>query len=237
MTQLTEQLSAVRNTQLEAQLDVFRSLATRALDSAGQLLALNLKTSRQSVEQAAGTFRHLLDARDPRDLLAVGSEVQGQWQNLLSYGREAFGIATGVPALNWIGAKPSPLPPDWLPTAQIPAPAQAPTQAPAPALEIPATYAEGLEQAAVVTSADAIDAAVEAAIADEMPDAAAKPVAKVLQELAPLPASAEHPIAAPVYLDASAEVELPHVDPVDHTPPLHVTSGPATKATRGTRKK
>jgi hypothetical protein len=245
MTQLTEQLSAVRNTQLEAQLDVFRTLTTRALDSAGQLFALNMKASRQSVEQAAGTFRQLLDARDPRDLLAVGRAAQDQWQNMFSYGREVFGIAAGVPALNWIGA---------------------PSPAPAPALEVPATYAKGLEQAAIVTATAAaseavtpgvqtsveeatesagapaaieavVDAAVEAAIADQMPPAAAKPVASAMQEIAPLPASAEHPIAAPVYLDAGAEVELPHVDPVDHTPPLHVTSGPATKATRGGSRK
>jgi hypothetical protein len=231
MTQLTEQLSAVRNTQLEAQLDVFRTLSNRALDSAGQLLALNMKASRRSVEQAAGTFRQLLDARDPRDLLAVGRAAQDQWQNLFSYGREVFGIATGVPGLNWIGAQTAAPATARLPAAQEPAPA------PAPALEVPATYAQGLEQAAIVTAADAVDEIVEAAIADEMPPAAAKPVASVMQEIAPLPASAEHPIAAPVYLDASAEVELPHVDPVDHAPPLQVSSGPAPKPARGSRKK
>jgi phasin family protein len=227
MTQLTEQLSAVRNTQLEAQLDVFRSLSTRALDSAGKLFALNMKTSRQSIDQAAGTFRQLLDARDPRDLLAVGKAAQDQWQNLFSYGREVFGIATGAPALNWIGAR-----------SPAPAPASASAPVPAPALEVPATYAKGLEQAAIVTATEAaVEAAVETAIADDMPPATPTPVARVLQEIAPLPASAEHPIAAPVYLDAGAEVELPQVDPVDHAPPLQVTSGPTPKPMRAPRKK
>src|SRR5437763_6340782 len=139
MTQLTEQLSAVRNTQLEAQLDAFRTLTTRALDSAGQLFALNMKVSRQSVEQAAGTVRHLLDARDPRDLLAVGTAAQGQWQNLFSYGREVFGIATGAPVLNWIGTPsraPAPAP-QLLPTPAAAAPSAAP--------KVPATYAQGME--------------------------------------------------------------------------------------------
>jgi hypothetical protein len=225
MIQLTEQLSAVRNTQLEAQLDVFRTLTGRALDSAGQLFALNIKTSRQSVEQAAGTFRHLLDARDPRDLLEVGRDAQNQWQNLFSYGREVFGIATGMPALNWVSA------PSLLPASApaAPAPAAAAPAAAAPAAAAPA--AQVVEQAAVA------EAAAEAAIADDMPPATPTPVAKALQEMAPLPASAEHPIAAPVFLDAAGEVELPAVDPVDSAPPVQVTAGPTPKPGRGSRKK
>jgi hypothetical protein len=219
MIQLTEQLSAVRNTQLEAQLDVFRTLTTRALDSAGQLFALNVKTSRQSIDQAAGAFRHLLDARDPRDLLAVGTAARDQWQNLFSYGREVFGIATGMPALNWVSA-PSLLP------ASAPA---------APASAAPASAAPVIEQAAA--SVAEAEAAAETAIADDMPPATPTPVAKALQEMAPLPASAEHPIAAPVFLDAAGEVELPAVDPVDSAPPVQVTAGPAPKPGRGSRKK
>ena len=38
MTSLSEQLSAVRKSQWEAQLDVFRALSKRALDSAEQLI-------------------------------------------------------------------------------------------------------------------------------------------------------------------------------------------------------
>ena len=233
MTQLTEQLSAVRNTQLQAQLDVFRSLSNRALDSAGQLFALNIKTSRQSVEQAAGTFRQLLDARDPRDLLAVGKAAQEQWQNLFSYGREAFGIATGVPALNCIGA-------------QAPAPAPQLLQAAAPAAPAPTVQvveqaaahaaAAAVGEAAVARAEAAADAAIAAAAADHMPPAAANPVASALQEIAPLPASAEHPIAAPVFLDAAA-VQLPVVDPVDSAPPVKASSGPAPKPARGARRK
>jgi hypothetical protein len=222
MTQLTEQLSAVRNTQLEAQLDVFRTLSTRALDSAGQLFALNLKASRQSVEQATDAFRHLLDARDPRDLLAIGTAAQGQWQNLFSYGREVFGIATGVPALNWI-------------VAQAAAPAPQLLRAPAPAAQVieQKAAAPAVDEAAVAKA----EAAAETAIADDVPPAAANPVASALQEIAPLPASAEHPIAAPVFLDAGGEIELPVVDPVDNAPPVQASSGPAQKPARGSRKK
>jgi hypothetical protein len=233
MTQLTEQLSAVRN----AQLDIFRALTTRALDSAGQLFALNMKVSRQSVEQAAGAFRNLLDARDPRDLLAVGTAAQGQWQNLFSYGREVFGIATGAPVLNWIGAPlPSPVP------QLLPTPAPAAAASVVRVIEDAANAAVDAEPQAAAPAVDKeavaeAEAAVDAAIADDVPPASANPVAKALQEIAPLPASAEHPIAAPVFLDAGGEVELPAVDPVDSTPPVRVSAGPATKPARGSRKK
>jgi hypothetical protein len=99
MTPFSDQLSAVRQAQFEAQLDFFRSFTTRALDSAGQLAALNVRASRASVEQAAGAFRQLLEVRDPRDLFSLGSAAQGQWQALFSYGRELAGLAAGVRTL------------------------------------------------------------------------------------------------------------------------------------------
>lgn len=101
MTLLSEQLSAVRKSQWEAQLDMFRALSTRALDNTEQLIALNMNTSRRSMEQAAGTFRQMLDVRDPRDLLALGAAAQGQWQQLFSYGRDLLGIATGTRVQSW----------------------------------------------------------------------------------------------------------------------------------------
>jgi phasin family protein len=220
--QLTEQFSAVRNIQLEAQLDVFRALSTRALDNAGQLFALNLKLSRQSVEQATGAVRRLLDARDPRDLLALGTATQDQWQQLFSYGREVFGIAAGAPALNWI-ASPAPAP-------QLSAPPAPPAQA------APLQAGDKVADAGTVAKAEA---AIEAAIADDVPPIAANPVAEAFQEIAPLPASAEHPVAAPVYLDAGLDVELPPVAPVDNAPPVQSASAPAPtpKAARGSRRK
>jgi hypothetical protein len=101
MTLLSDQLSAVRKSQWEAQLDTMRSFSSRALDNTEQLIALNLKVSRASMEQAAGTFRQILDAREPRDLFAVGAAAQGQWQQLFSYGRDLLGIATGNGLRTW----------------------------------------------------------------------------------------------------------------------------------------
>jgi hypothetical protein len=100
MTSLPERLLVVRP-QWEAQLDAFSTLTARALDSTEQLLALNMKTSRASIEQATGTLQQMLHATHPRDLLAIGTQAQGQWQQVFSYSRELMGIAMGARQRSW----------------------------------------------------------------------------------------------------------------------------------------
>lgn len=322
MTSLSEQLSAVRKSQWEAQLDAFRTLGTRALDSAEQLIALNLKTSHATVEQATGTFKQLLEASTPRDLFALGSTAQDQWQQFFTYGRELLGIAAGTHVRTW-STQPAPAlsaPLQAVPaaTANVPvavpqaleqaaiataeattvhseiaraavdtgsalaeaaldagrqavertaqaaqevqanaqtaahatAPAAtapaAPTElqaetvhaAPAetPAAPAPVISAETLEQVVAVAPPAPAPDPVETAIADAVPPAREKPLAKALNEVAPKPAGAEHPIASTVPLEAGPDVELPIVTPADSTPPLRVaTQGPRTP--RAPRKK
>jgi phasin family protein len=98
MTSLSEQLSAVRKSQFEAQLDLMSALTTQAFQSAQQVMALNFNTTRASVERSANAFKQLLSASDPRDLFALGSHTQEQVQQMLSYGRELFSIASGARA-------------------------------------------------------------------------------------------------------------------------------------------
>jgi phasin family protein len=95
MTSLSDRLSVVRP-QWDAQVDAFHTLASRAIDSAEQLFALNLKTSRASMEQVNGTLQQLLHTTDPRALFALGSQVQAPWQHMMSYSRELMGIALGA---------------------------------------------------------------------------------------------------------------------------------------------
>jgi hypothetical protein len=327
MTSLSEQLSAVRKSQWEAQLDAFRTFGTRALDSAEQLIALNLKTSRTSAEQAASTFKQLLEVRTPQDLLAIGSTAQGQWQQFFSYGRELMGIATGTHVGTWstqpVPGLPSPLQIVPAPTANVPtsvpqaleqaaiaaadaatmygeiasaaadtgsalaeatldagreaiertaqaaqdvqataqstaqAAVQAASRAAAPAAPTelqartahaapaktpvapaPVISAETLEQVVAVAPPAPAPDPVETAIADAVPPAKEKPLAKALNDVAPKPAAAEHPIASTVPLAAGPDVELPPVAPVDATPPLRVvTQAPASKSSRSSRKK
>jgi phasin family protein len=200
MTTLSEQLSAVRKSQWEAQLDVFRALSKRALDSAEQLIALNMKTSRASVEQATGTFKQLLEASNPRDLLAVGSSAQDQWQQFFAYGRELLGIATGTHERTW---------------TSLPAALQ--QLMPAATANVPTSVPQLMEQAAIATAdattvgSEIAHAAVDtgSALAEAALDAGQQAVART-EEAAPAPAPAAS--AAPEPLAAA---EPPAPDPVE----------------------
>lgn len=195
----------------EVQLDMFRTLSSRALDSAGQIAALNVRATRASMEQATGTVKHLIEARDPRDLLALGSAAQGQWHTLFSYGRELFGLAVGARTL----------------PAAIPLLA-----APAPTANVPTSYTQVVDQVAIA-AADAttigteiaaaavdigaahaeaaIDAAAPAAPATER---AAEPVSEPAAEPASEPqASAEAVAAAEAAIATAIADDVPPAEP------------------------
>jgi phasin family protein len=238
MTPFSDQLSAVRQAQWQAQLDMFSKLTSRALDSAGQLAELNMRASRATMEQAAGTVKHMLEVRDPRDLFALGTAAQGQWQAVFSYGRELFGLAVGARALQ----------------------GGMPLLATAPTANVPTTYSQVMEQASIATAdaatitgkiaAAAVDigaahaeaaidagtqrtqaeAVIETAIADDVPPAEPTPLARAVSEVAPKPAGAERPLAAAVALQADRQVDLPPVAPVEN-------AAPPPKASRGPRRK
>jgi hypothetical protein len=208
MTSLSEQLSTVRTSQWEAQLDIFNALGSRALSNAEQLIALNLKTSRASVESAAGAFRQLLDARAPGDLLAVGASVQRQWQQLFSYNSALLGIATGARPQAW---------------TLHPAGTLA-----APFVDIPTAPAQVLEQVAIA-SAEATTVASEiAAAAADTGDALARSGlqaagAEVDADIeAAAPPQAPQPDAAPVpevtELDAEKANAAPSETPQEDQP-------------------
>jgi hypothetical protein len=217
MTSLSEQLSAVRKSQWEAQLDVFRALSKRALDSAEQLIALNMKTSRASVEQATGTFKQLLEVSNPRDLVAISSSAQGQWQQFFSYGRELLGIATGTHERTWTTDPGSAL---TNPLQLVAATANIPTSVPqmmeqaAIATADATTVGSEIARAAVDTGSALAEAALDAgqqAVARAAETAQAEPPAPAA---APAPAPAE-PVAATAEPLAAAEPPAPTPDPVD----------------------
>jgi phasin family protein len=170
MTSLPEQLSAARQTQLEAQLELLRSLSTQAISSAEQVIALNLNATRASVEQSSAAVQQLLAVRDPRDLLAFGAQTQQQFQQMMDYGRNLFSIAAGA-QLGLAKAK-----------LFTPQPVAAPSAAPAPAA------AAGSVPVAAPTPAPVAAAA---------PEPAPAPAAVAAPEPAPAPAAAAAPAPAP----------------------------------------
>jgi hypothetical protein len=218
MTSLSEQLSAVRKSQWEAQLDVFRALSKRALDSAEQLIALNMKTSRASMEQATGTFKQLLEVSNPRDLVAIGSTAQGQWQQFFSYGRELLGIATGTHERAWTTDL----------AATLANPLQLMTAATA---NVPTSVSQLMEQAAIATAdATTVDseiarAAIDtgSALTEAALDAGQQAVARTEEAAAAAFATAPAepvtavtaPVAASAEPPAAAEPPAPTPDPVD----------------------
>jgi hypothetical protein len=223
MTSSSEQFSAVRQSQWESQLDIFRKLSSRALDNTEQLIALNMRTSRASLEQATGAVRQMLEAREPRDLLAIGSNAQDQWRHLFDYGRELLGIATGMRG-TW-----STLPP----MATLPALSAPLRLIPAPSANLPASPSQAAEQAAIaaadaatvageITAAAAdIGSAMVEAVASAAPAPAAAADAPAAEEAAPAatvvePASPAE--AALSFADAAADTAI-----ADDVPPLEAT--------------
>ena len=196
MTSLTERLSAVRQSQWETQLDVFRTLGNRAIDNAEQLFALNMKTSRATVEQAAGTFQQLLRVNGPRDLFALGSQAQGQWQHMVAYSRELLGIAMGARQRSW---------------STLPVSNTAPAALPAPAQLIEAPMTQVAEQAAIaVADATTITSEMTAAATDigaataEATISASEPIAAAADK-----ADDAAPDSAPTELEEEKAGEAP----------------------------
>ncbi|GAB3430523.1 phasin family protein [Massilia solisilvae] len=177
MNAFSEQLSAARKGQFDAQLEFARSLTAQAFATAEQVLALNISTSRAQVERTASTFRRLLSISDPRDLFTLGSTTQDQLSSMLEYGRELFNIVTDA-RLNLsrsAGEMPAPQPE----TEQAAAPAAAEPQQKAPSKPV---------------------AVADSQAAAELP-AKAKPIAKAVRKVAGKRGAAK-PSASPIAIEA-----------------------------------
>ena len=200
MTSMSDRLSFARP-QWQAQLDAFQTLGTRALDSAEQVLVLNLKMSRASIEQASGTFQQLLQASDPRTLFTLafqpGGQVQNPWQHFLTYQRELMGIALGARERGW---------------ASIPVPAAAPLQLSNAQAAVDSTLALAEDTLGVGDQSGA-DAA-----------AALAPATQIVPAVASQPDTRDD---APTELDAEktgeSPSETPAAEPI-HAPASSVTS-------------
>lgn len=208
MTSLPEQLTAARTAQLEAQFALFRSVTRQALDNASRVLALNLSTSRDSVERSSQAVRELFAATSPQDLptlqLALRSHAEEQFRSLFTYGRELFSIASGAQAqaLNSAAA------PAALPAVQATQEAVQAVAEPVKAEtgQLAAYVQEHIESQEPAVVAETVDVAEEPA-----PVAEPKPIAKAAGKGAPKAAVVPHPLSAPV--PASDTVALPKIEP------------------------
>ncbi|GGE76760.1 phasin family protein [Massilia psychrophila] len=202
MSPFSEQFSQARKLQLETQLNFFRDLTGKAFESAEKLVALNLDTSRVSLDQSSNLVRQLISVKDPRDLFVLTGQTQSQFNSMLSYSRQLFGIATAsLPGADFAAA----------PAAVLAAPA-------------PQALAEKMPVAAAVVESTLV---VETNhVVEATPIAQPKPVTKAVGN-----AQALMPSAASFPVPSSAQpIAVAPVKPVDAKPPAATPSIATAKA-------
>ncbi|HZV64958.1 MAG TPA: phasin family protein [Telluria sp.] len=173
MTSFSEQFSAARHSQVEAQLAFMRSLSSKTVESAEKIIALNMSASRASVEKSAAALRQWAGIADPRDLFSLTHQSQDYFDSLLAYGRQLFSIASSMqadlikPPAPVVAAKAAP--------AALAAPVAVPAPAPAPApLAAAATVAAPAAAARAVAKVKPIAKAAKKAVAKPAPFPAAE---------------------------------------------------------------
>lgn len=215
MTSLRDQFSAVRKAQFEAQFDFFNSMTSQALESAGRVAALNMAVSRDAVQRSLGASFALMNARDPRDVLSLGSQAEEQFRSLFAYGRELLGIASGVRPYALRTQLLSQGSQQAVETVEViersVAAAAEPVKA---AAEVATTVATVAEPVVVADPAPAPEPEALAAVAEPVPVAEPKAIVKAVGKGAARAAAAAHPAAAPVEA-AGDSVDVPKVE----TPP------------------
>lgn len=207
MTSISDQFSAVRKAQFDAQFDFFNAIATQTLESASRVAALNMAVSRDAVQRSLGASFALMNSRDPRDVLSLGGQAEEGFRSLFAYGRELLGIAAGVRPH---AVRPQALSaPQAVETVEVVERGVAEVQAAAAAVE---SIAEPAVQAAhpvsafapvtepvVVTEAPAaLEAGTDALAAEPVPVAEPSAIAKAAGKGAAHAAAVPHPAAAPV---------------------------------------
>lgn len=228
MSSLTEQFSAVTKSQLEAQFKIFNTLASTAVDSAEKVIALNLNTTKASVEKSSAAARKLLEAKDPQELFSLNAAQPSGFDNLLAYGRQLYNIATaaqtellqsaqsGLKEAQEL-AKAAPL----ASLSVLPKPAQAaapaPVAKPAPLASVAPVSAPTVDATPAASAGDAAEppptlaAAVSAAVAapDEAPviGEPAAPAHEHASKTAKAPAKPK-PAAAPIEAPADVKAEV-----------------------------
>lgn len=230
MTSISDQFSAVRKAQFDAQFDFFNAIASQTLESASRMAALNMAVSRDAVQRSLGASFALLNSRDPRDVLSLGGQAEGGFRSLFSYGRELLGIAAGVRPY---AVRPQGLSaPQAIETVEVVERGVAEVQSAsvavvesvveaaveaAPAVEAAhpvAAFAPVTEPVVVAEPAATPEAATEALAAEPVPVAEPKAIAKAVGKGAARAAAVPHPAAAPVAELATDEgAEAPKLVP------------------------
>lgn len=219
--------------QVATQLAFFQALTTRAFENAERILALNIQTTRATLDQTSGVVRQLATARDPRDLLALGAQSQQHLETAMAYSRKLFEITNkpAVPASPEPAAAEAPAP---VPVAPIvtapPVIVDEPVAQAAPAPTLDPAPEPGPVVSAIQPSAHPMGEA-DPEPAPAMP-AKAKPIAKAASKVAAAPLDVPHPAASP--MPEAGPVAIPAITPVDA---IAEPASPPAKRTKGPKKR
>lgn len=227
MSTLPEQFSAVRKSQVEAQLNFFQNFTARSLESVQKIVALNLSVSRASLEKSSAAVAQLLTVKDPRDLFALTNNTQQSLNGMLAYSRELIAIASGTgAALAETAVKAAPELDLALALVQdsveeVQAAAQEWTE-PEPDV---AAHAAAAEFVAPVAEPEPEPVAIETITATPAapPAAEVTPIAKAVSKVA-TKAIAAKPAAAPVPAAKKTTI-VTGITPVEASPPPAPVSG------------
>jgi phasin family protein len=188
------ELSAVTKSQLETQLNLLNTYATTAFAGAQKVIALNLSTTKASVEKSSATALQLLEAKDPQAFFNAAKAPT--FDNVLAYGRELFSIASKTQAeLLQVTKEQFKEAGVQVPTLQLAASVVTPL---APAVSaVVVKPAKVLEAVAADVAEDVIEAtapkAAAKAEAKAKPATPIKPIAEAVGAVEPKPAAASFP--------------------------------------------
>lgn len=216
MTTLPEQFSAASKSGIEAQLDFFKSFGAQACDGAARLIALNLDTSRATVDSSSAALRQLASLQDPRDLFELAKTPHQDFERMMAYGREWLTIVADVQA-------------GLLKPLEQKAPAAPAAAEPAPALQVPA--AEAAPEAHSVRPSKKPVVAVKPEAGPE-PVAEPTPIAKAAGTVAGIA-----PEATPAAVMPESPEVLPHLKPAATMPPPVTFQQELLKPRRGGKKR
>lgn len=236
MSTLPEQFSAARKSQVEAQINFFQNAATGAVESAEKIMALNISTTRATMETSSAAVRQLLEARDPGALLALATQPQAGFERLLAYGRQLLSIASGSQVALLKQAAPVIAPSFAGPGVD---PVVAPVVAPVVDPVVDPVVAPVVDPVVDPVLDPAIDPVVDS-VAEQMADLLVAPMIAPEAKAAPAPQAAPVAKAKPIAKEVSkvapkSVAAKPAAAPVPaKTKPVVVTSLKAVEAARPT---
>jgi phasin family protein len=179
MSSITEQFSAATKSQLEAQFQLFSTLASTAVGSAEKVIALNLSTTKATVEKSSAAAKKLLTVTDPKELFTLNAVQPSGIEGLLAYSRELYSIASAAQGVLLQSAQSTLKQVTELAATKPTIPA-APVPVPAPATVATVATAAPQTLAAAVSAAVAANEPLAVDAAPKIPKA--KPVAAPIAE-------------------------------------------------------